>query len=426
MPDNCCKATSTEEKYEVPLVSSGPTLPHYDNHHQQQSVRPPPGFPPLGEQRIPSNLSTTNFHNDYSFPNASNAKASVFSDAETTTNPFLIDELIPNDIATMYMSIWNQNKQLQISVIDILYDLLERSSLAFKGQIQLNKMLKIIEKVLLEQKTEHSTVTKTPSASNSASGTTLNDVGSAQKAPYNLNSETFTKQDFNANIFSMSNPFGVKDDDKPQSNAAFPYGSDSFTFKINWNQSDELNPHMQMPLSTTANPVPSTFINHIPPTNTFLPNTNQDGENVSKTPVSSAVPTSTSTNTIKNTNTNTNTSNYNFSEFLDSLNAQFANMLKDTNSFKFPMTDRMQVPKTQNEQTSHTYDTGITSHLSTGNHTQSHALKTETANIHAKSNHFTPAKYVSENYTPRIVYESGPVMYNTQKKQAGVDARQNT
>ncbi|XP_071560340.1 uncharacterized protein [Temnothorax nylanderi] len=428
MPDNCCKATSTEETFEVPLVSPKSTL-HYDSHHQQQPVRPPPGFPPLGEQCVPPNLSSTNFHNGYSFANASNAKASVFNGAEATTNPFLTDELIYNNAKQIYMSLWNENKKLQSSVTDILYELLE-PSLAFKDQIQLNKILMIIEKVLLEQKSDCSTGTKTPSTPNPASGTTLNDAGSAPKASYNLNSETFTK-DFNANTISMSNPFGANGDDRPQSNAAFSgYSSDGFTFKTNWSQSDELNPHMQMPPPQmpppqmpppqmpppqmpppTASPAPPTFINHLPPASTFIPNTNQNGENVPVTPVSPAIPTSASSNS---------------SEFLETVNTQFANMLKDTNPFKFSMTNGMQVPETQNERTSHNYDVDIASYLSAKNPQNSHAPKTETVNIHAGSNCFTPAGHLGENYTPRIVYEAGPVMYNTQKKQADANARQNT
>lgn len=405
MPDSCCKTSTTSigEKYEVPLVSPGPTLLHYDNHHQQQPMRPPPGFPPLNEQYVPSSFSTTNFHNGYSFANAPNVQVPSFNDAET--NPFLADQkLIPNDIAKeMYMSMWNENKKLQNSVINILYDLLENPSLVFKGQIRLNKILKIIEKILLEQN-NHSTVAKTPSASNSTSEPTLNDAGPSTS--YNTNNETFVKQDVNASTFSMSNPFGMNSDDKPQSNAAFTYGSDGFAFKTNWNQS-EINPLTSVPPLTS--PAPSTFTNHISSANTFLPNTNQDGENVPVTPVSPAVA------------TNANLFN-NFSEFLDNVNIQFANMLKDTNPFKFP-TDQMQIPEMQNERTSHNYDAGNASHFSAKN-PQSHS-KTETANIHAMNNCFTPARHVSENYTPRIVYESGPVMYNTQKKQADADSRQN-
>ncbi|XP_071647994.1 uncharacterized protein [Temnothorax longispinosus] len=413
MPDNCCKATSTEETFEVPLVSPKSTL-HYDSHHQQQPVRPPPGFPPLGEQRVPPNLSSTNFQNGYSFANTMNAKASVFNNAEATTNPFLTDELIYDNAKQIYMSLWNESKKLQSSVTDILYELL-KPSIAFKDLIQLHKILTIMENVLLEQKSDCSTGTKTPSTPNPASGTTLNDAGSAPKASYNLNSETFTK-DFNANTISMSNPFGANGDDRPQSNAAFSsYSSDGFTFKTNWNQSDELNPHMQMPSPQmpppTGSPAPPTFINHIPPVSTFIPNTNQNDENVPVTPVSPAIPTSASSNS---------------SEFLETVNTQFANMLKDTNPFKFYMTNRMQVPETQNERTFYNYDADITSYFSAKNPQNSHAPKTETVNIHAGSTCFTPAGHVGENYTPRIVYEAGPVMYNTQKKQADANARQNT
>lgn len=410
MPDSCYKATSTEEKYEVPLISSGPTLLHYDNHHQQQPIRPPPGFAPLSEQHVSSGLSATGFYNDYPFANTSNAKTSVGSDAEVITNPFLTNqEFIPGDIVKeMYMSIWSDNKNLQIKVTGILYDLLERSSLSFKDQIQLNKILKIIEKVLLEQKNDRFTIVKTPSISNPASETALNDVGCAQKA-YNLNNETFAKQNLNTNTFSISNPFSVNDDDRSQSNVTFSTcGSDSFASKTNWNQSDELNPHVQVPFSATASSA-SSVINHIPPANTFLPNTNQNDDTVPP-----AVPAN-----IFN----------NLSEFLDSVNTQFANLFKDTNPFKsmtngmqIPVTNGIQVPETQNERTSHNYDADIASYPSARN-SQSYASKAETANTHARNNCFTPAGHATENYTSKIVYESGPVMYNTQKKQT--DIKQN-
>jgi len=399
MPENCCKATSTEEKHETPLIPSGPTCSHYDNHHQP--VRPPPGFPPFTEQRVPSNgaiPSIRNFQNCYSFANTSNISNTLNTNASISgdvgaTNPFLTDQqFISNDIAKqIYMSTWNENKKLQISIIEILNVLMERLSLSVKDHIQLNKILKIIEKVLLEQKDNHST--KTPS--NLVNGTTLNDIDSAQKVPYNLNSETVVNQEFNVNTFSMSNPFGINSGDKPQSNAMFST-YDGLAFKNNWSQSNEFS----SPSSTTANP--SSFIN---------------SENIPlMMPAASTMP------------ANTSTSN-NFSECLDSINTQFANMLKDTNPFKTSIIDGTQIPETRNERTANNYDADIASYLSTKN-PQSNALETEIANIHARSNCFTPVsnvEYVSENYTPKIVYESGPIMYNTQKKQTDTDAnaRQN-
>lgn len=427
MPDNCCKATSTKEKHEVPLVSSGPTLLHYDSRHQQQPVKPPPGFLSLGEQHVPSNNTLpTNLRNDYySFANPSNVKASVFSDAEATTNPFLTDqEVIPDDIARqMYMSVWSENKKFQIRMIDILYDLLECSSLSLKNQVQLNKIFKIIEKALLELKDDRSTV-KTSSTSDPANEMSSNNVVFAQETTYNLNGETSTKQDLNANTFPTSNPFGVNDDDenddddKSQNNPAFSYDSD-FTFNINWNNSDELDPRVQISSSTTANSASSVFANHIPPAKTFRPNANQDGENVPPTPVSSAVPTN------NNFSINSFTIS-NFSEILENMKTEFASMLKNTNPFKGLVADETQVPETRKlKQTSYNYDANFASYLTSKN-PQSHASKAETANISATNGCFTPAGRVpGEGYTPRIVYENGPVMYNTPKKQADANTRQN-
>ncbi|KYN35875.1 hypothetical protein ALC56_09666 [Trachymyrmex septentrionalis] len=420
MPENCYKATSTEEKYEVPLVSSG--LTHYDSQYQQQLVRPPPGFQSLDEQRIPSNASTKSFQNGYSFANpsnASNTKASIFSDAQATTNPFLTDEqFIPSDVEQLYITIWNENKKLHTGVNEILCEMLKCLSLSLKDQIQLNKILKIVKKILLEQKDDRSTVMKTPTAPNLTSRTTLNDVDSAQKVSYNLNNETAANQEPNVNISSMSNPFGINVDDRLQNNTTFPFGSDSFSFKIgNWSQSDELSPQipcsMQIPPSTSS-PTPSMFTNHILPTNTFLPEANQDSENVPLTPVSPAV--------------STNTNFCNSCSEVNNMNTQFPAMFKDTNPFKFSMTDvsGTQVPEIQTERTVNNYDIGILC-LSTKN-LQSNVLNTETADIHAKNNGFTSVSnlgHVNESYTPKIVYESDPVMYNTQKKQTDVNVNTN-
>ncbi|XP_012540690.1 uncharacterized protein LOC105839143 isoform X2 [Monomorium pharaonis] len=441
MPDNLirrsdCKTASTE--YEVPLVSPGSTHPCYNNYQPQQSVRPPPGFLPLGDQLISSNVSTRSFYDDYSFVNASNVNAPnvnasnvnapnvnasnvnasnvnssnvnapVFDDTEPMMNPFLTEQFIKGDnIKQMYMSIWNDNKGLQIRVGEILNDLLEHSSLSFQDQTQLNKILKIIEMVLLEQKDNCSTAVKTPPASNFMSGMTSNVNVGSQKASCNLNSETFANQELNANTFSKSNPFCVNNSDRSQSNATFStYGTaDGFSFKTNWSQSSEDNSNVQIPPSTTPSPTPSMFVNHMSPVNTFPPTANQ--ENVPL--LMSATP--------------ANSSSINFPEMLDNVKIQFANMFKDTNPFKASMTE-MQITETQNERTAHNYDANLASYVSATN-SQSYASQTETANIYTKSNGFTSAGHVGENYTPKIVYESGPVMYNTQTKQVDVDARLN-
>ncbi|KYN06684.1 hypothetical protein ALC62_02342 [Cyphomyrmex costatus] len=421
VPENCYKVTSTEEKHEVPLVSFESTLPKYDSHCQQQPVRPPPGFHPLSEQRFPSNASRSFQNGSFKNPstNASNTKSSVFGDVRT--NPFLSDEqFIPSDVVKqLYMTVWNENKQLHTGVTEILYDLLEHSSLSLKNQIQLNKILKIIKKTLLNQK-DGFTDMKIPTSVNFTSGMTSNDVDLTQKASYNLNNETVANQEPNVNTPSMSNPFAINIDDKPQCNtASSAYGLDSFSFKSNWSQSDEFSSRMQIPPST-ATPTSSMFINYIPPVNTFFSKANQDGENISvMTPVPPAVP------------MNTNTLN-NFSEFLNNMNNQFTSMLKDTNPFKFSMTDvsgsnEMQASETQTEQIVSNYDTDIASYLSTKN-LQSNALKTETANIHARNNGFTSISnlgHVNESYTPRIVYESGPITYNIQKKQPDLETNAN-
>ncbi|XP_011688038.1 PREDICTED: uncharacterized protein LOC105450087 isoform X2 [Wasmannia auropunctata] len=513
MPDNCYKATSTEEKHEVPLVPPGsttsvhhdnqqqpmrpPTMPvhhdnqyqqqpmrpaatpvhhdnqyqqqpmrpaatpvhhdnqyqqqpmrpaatpvhhdnqyqqqpmrpaatpvHHDNQYQQQPTRPPPGFSPLGEQRIPSDASPKNSQNGCCFASASNAsdvsstRMSIFDDAEAMTNPFLADEqYMPNDLIKQFnMSIWNDSKMLQSELTDILCDLLEHTSLSILNQMELNKILRIIKKVLLTRKESYSAEkAKASSTSNLASGMASNDAGSAQKA-FNFNSETAANREFNANTFPTLNPFNTNGP-STQSNAFSPQNSsDGFTFRSNWSQSDDLGSRMPMPPSAATTSVPSAFINHTSSANTFLPKASQNGENVPlATPISP-------------TPTNTNIPN-NLSEYLDSVNAQFANMLKDTNPFKPPVTNATQVPEMQNERTAGSYDAGIARSSYHPTQNPQGTLQTETTNMHARSNCFTPAGnqgHVSENYTPRMVYESGPVMYNTQKKQAAdASVRQN-
>ncbi|XP_011159962.2 uncharacterized protein LOC105195977 isoform X1 [Solenopsis invicta] len=403
-----CKVTPTE-KHVVPPVSPGPTLPLHDNH-PQQPVRPPPGFLPLSDQRILSNASPRDFHNDYSFTNMLNANTPIFGNTEPTPtkNPFLAEQqFVPGDMYKHYMSVIDNNKKLQLKVNEILHDLLERSSLSFDDHVQLNKMLQIIEDSLSRQKNK--AVVKTSSASNFTSGTTSNvSANLAQKTSYNLSSDTFARQELNSNTFSMSNPFGMNGNDRPQNNATcFTYDKDGFAFKTNWSQSGDVSPCMQMPPSTTPSPTPSMFVNHVPPTNIFSPKVSQ--ENV---PLVTSVPPAAPTSVGAPTNV---------SEILDNVNVQFTNMLKDTNPFKVSMTG-IHIPETQNERRDHNYDAKLASYLSASN-SQSHPSKTETANIHPRNNCFMPAGHASENYTSKIVYESGPVMYNTQSKRAGVDAR---
>ncbi|KAL6260729.1 hypothetical protein P5V15_008252 [Pogonomyrmex californicus] len=427
MPDNCCKATSIAETHEVPFTSPGSTTHVYCDSRQQQPVKPPPGFAPLGEQRAesvprvyPPNVSTRSFHNDNSFANVSNMKTSTVE----ATNPFLTDQqFIPNDIAKqIFISVWNENMKLQIKLVDVFYNLLRMplTKSLFNDhitiQFQLNKVLKVFEKMIeVSQDNDRSNIAKTPSTSaNVANEMPLNDISMAQKALFNLNNETANQNI--TNTFLTSNPFGfMNGGDKLQNHTAFSTcGLDDFAFKTNWSQHNEHNSHIQMPSLATETLLSSMYTNHIPSANTFLPNVNQPGENVlSMKPVPPAVP------------TNTNIPN-NFSEILENVNTQFSNMFKNTNPFKSPF-DGIQTSESQNEQTAH--DTNIASNLSARN-PQGHVAKTEAANIYPRTNCFPPAEHInvnsSETYTPRIIYESGPVMYNTQKKQADADIKQST
>ncbi|XP_070523278.1 uncharacterized protein [Cardiocondyla obscurior] len=411
MPENCCKATLKEET--APLVTIGPTIMHYENP-QQMPVKPPPGFAPIVEQHISSNLSNnTNYiasSNKFSFTDLPNAKEPAFNDVKMTTNPFLTDQqFIPNDkpvAEETYMSVWNENKKLHTTINDILYDLLHHSRLALEEQTHLNKSLQIINEVLMEQKAECLITMKGSKPENEI---TTNDAASAQKT-FNFNSEDFAKRDLSINTFATSNPFNVNAqaaDNRPQNNATFStYGSDNFATKSSWDQSDKLNSHLQMSSTTSTRlPAPSPFVNDISSTNIFFPSINR-GNSVTSMPSSDL----TNTNIFQT-----------YSNCLENMTHQFANMLKDTNPFKYSVTKPVQeAPK---EQTSRSYNASILPYVS-ANSNPHNVPNTETTNVHTKTN-YTPVGHAGENYTTKIVYESGPVMYNTQQKRVDVNAKQN-
>ncbi|XP_070165329.1 uncharacterized protein [Polyergus mexicanus] len=255
---------------------------------------------------------------------------------------------------------------------------------------------------------------------NLARETTPDKVGLAEKTPINPNAESFVNRKLaSMSNLSLSNPFN--DDKPPQTHNMFSaYCSNGYTFATNWHQSDGFNPHGQIPSPVTPTSARSMFNNCGPSSvmaNVFFPNVDQGNENSSATkPVSPMIPMNAGSN-----------NNRNSSSFFSTVNSEWANIFKETNPFKFSIINDM--PEKQNERIANNYDTNSASYLSVKN-LHDHSLKMEAVNIHAASNGFTAAEHVNvnsaENYTPRIVYEAGPVMYNTQKKQTDADMKHST
>ncbi|XP_029160285.1 uncharacterized protein LOC114932280 [Nylanderia fulva] len=437
--DSHSKATSTEDLNEMaPTVSEQTPLQSRENL-EQYWMRPPPGFAPLGEKTGLPNISARNFHDVYTF--GSTSKTSSSDNKDMTTNPFLTDQqfindnVIPNDVGKqIFTTIWNKNLQLITMLAEFLYDLLERSPLNKKIfenhmiiQHHLNRFLEKFVKTLKPLDNDTSS-----SASLNLVRETTDKFGSTQNinSPMpNLNAEGFVNQKLAANLSNLllSNSFG---DDRPmQTHPVFPtYGSNNYTFSSSWHQSDKISPRVQVPSSPvprTPSSVSSTFGSSSAPTpNVFFPNTDQGN--------AQNFPAMKQAYSMISMNTDVSNNNRNSSSFFSTANSEFANMFKETNPFRCSMTDNMQIPQrpeTQSEPMANNYDTNATSYLPMKN-LQEHAAKMETVNIHAENSGFTIPKYVNnissaEGYTPRVIYEAGPVMYNMQKKQTDADVIQN-
>lgn len=427
MSDSRCKATSTEELHEVPLVSSKQTHSCCDGL-EQHSVKPPPGFAPLGKKPCLSSTTTKSSSDIYSFGNTSNVKTQNYNNIEATTNPFLNDQqlndnVISNDIAKhIFLPIWRENMQLFIKLTEALNDILGRSPLnrsIFENyitiQYHLNKFLKNFEKTLIPD-SDKSTIGTSSASLNLAKETTLNKVGLVEKMPVNSNAESFVNQNL-AGISNLSlNPF--EDDKLSQTHNMFSaYGSNGYTF-TNWQQSDRFSPRVQVtPISPSPVTSTSMFTNYGSAANVFFPNVDQGSENSSITkPISPMV-------------SNAGVCNNNSSAFSFFTNNELTKVFKETNPFKFSMINNMQIPEKQNERVANNYNTNATSYLSVKN-LHDHSSKMETVNTNVRSNGFTMEHANvnvngTEHYTPKIVYEAGPVMYNTQKKQTDADMKHN-
>lgn len=432
MSDSRCKSTSTEETPETVLLVSSEQTHQCRDGLEQRSMRPPPGFAPLGKKPSLSNVPTRSFNDIYSFGSTSNAKTSSHGNAEVTTNPFLSDQelvndnVIPKDTAKqIFMANWSENVQSFVKCTEIVYDMLEHSPHILNRNIfenymtlqhHLKKFLKMFEEALILDSDQ-----STSSASLNLAKETTDKVGSAQKinTPINSNAESFVNQKLAGMSNLSSNPFG--DDRPPQNHTAFS-ASNGHTFTTNWHQSDGFSPRVQVPSPLTpASACSANYVSSAATANVFFPNSDQNSE----IPISPAMK---PVFPVISMNADVSNNNHNLSSFCNTANSEFANVFKETNPFRFSMTDNMQIPETQSEPMANSYDTHPASYLSVKN-LQDHSLKMEALNINTGNNSFTAAEHVNvngaESYTPRIVYEAGPVMYNTQKKQTDADVKQN-
>ncbi|XP_012228560.1 uncharacterized protein [Linepithema humile] len=397
-PDRC-QATSTEEMHAVPLISPKETL--RDNNTQTPlvrcSVRPPPGFAPLGEQSDLVEKSTN-------FCNGPSENTLAFGNTEATTNPFLYDQqpdIISNEVAkSLFAQIWEENLHLQLKLTKMFGEMLEYTPLSrivfdnhMKVQRQLNKIMKSFEKAMTLNNEQF---LKSPF--NPTKETTPNDVGSAQRAPISSTSEVFKNQSVASYANTLSNLFNVD-------------------AQTRWSQSDQISLHVQVPPTTAVSTTTSsTFNNYQLSADSLF--SSQESDNVSPTQL---------------TNSSLSNSDRASLDFLGYKNTEYAGVIKETNPFKLYMTGNTEMPTTPESQqtaTSYDSDSGYLSVQNLQNHISNIATSNVGANFRAMNNDFASAGHVNvngkENYSSRIVYEAGPVMYNTQKQQANTDAWQST
>jgi len=387
---NYCYKMSTEQIHEVPLVSPEQIL--YCNNQQEESLKPPPGFLPLNLSDILKN-------------------ASSFDKTETTTNPFLDNELsniVSMDIAKqVFAQIWKKNTQLQIKLSKIVYDLLESSSIkksTFQNYIikqhQVNNILKDIEKLISSVANVSAVDRSTPDS--------LNEMALLDD---HLNDE------FDALNTTSSNLLNLFDDDRLINQTALlnsvHRSLNDFTFKNNQSQSNEFSSHIQVPSQSPINCKSMLLDNYA--VGTSFPFQKIDHENTNKPSIDSI---SSVTPTIDNSsnNSNNNDSNSSSSFFKTGIH----NIRKETNPFKRSTIKEIQI----SEQKANNYNPSSVDLFAIN--LQNDTSKIESINIHSKTDAFSPAAYASDvngnNYTSTI-YETNPVICDTQKRKTNADVK---
>ncbi|RLU21913.1 hypothetical protein DMN91_006292 [Ooceraea biroi] len=394
--DYCSKTTSTKQMHEVPLVSPGQTLLQCCNPEQQPTVKPPPGFLPLDLPNI------------YSLGNTSS-----FGKAETTTNPFLDDPLpdtIPTDgVKQIFAQTWKENTQLQVKLSRFFYNLLECLSIKrdtfdsyIKQQRQVNSILKNMEKEFILA-ADDGFVSPRPMAPTS---NLVNEM-----TPRPISKTSFHPNDEFAAAAPSSLPNLFSGNSSTSQAALFNtahYDVNNFAFK-NWRQPvDEFNPRVQVPSQAAVNPMPAIPSNYGAATGSTFQKTDHENKHVPS---------------MKPRRTNT-VSSSSSSGFFSTKSDVYNDVPKETNPFRLSMIGEIQIPDTPSEQRVNNNYNPNTAYLSTIN-LQNYTTNVEPANVYPKTDAFLYACDVKNgNYTPRIVYEAGPVMYNVQKKEANANMTQ--
>lgn len=468
--ESCSKSTITEELEEVPLTSSGlNATTHHDNNQQQSLLRPPPGFVSFGEHSsVPSTPTDGPLGDIYStsLGNASSTKASplVLGDA---TNPFLdswnllsqfaqTDSIFNEPARRIYMQISQENLQLQITLLEMFHDMLKRSPMSkctfenyFALQLQFNKILKtFMQMVMVTDDEQSSAAASVPSHNGAASD--------APKTP--LSSESFANQEIGNSTAHVSgsavNPFGdLPHDRRPNYYAATAFSTagggpsdlvyqngahditaqSAYHVNTNWGQTDDLKLRIQVPPSS-APPIFNSYGNAagIP----VLPCTGLNEHAPSMLPGAPS----------------TDTANIDLSGFLrNATNSDFVNMphlqrksedpsaIRETNPFKLSLAGKIQIQSGMRSERANGHDGGVSMSYLPGGSMQNHVSQMQSANV-VYATYTNPARnelrrdFVvpttannvnvngGDGYAPRIVYEAGPVMYNTQQQQQQQDA----
>lgn len=368
IPERRSQGTSTEDIPEIRSISSE-QVPR--DSPKKQKIKPPPGFKSLSETESCSSTSESSYN---AFGNISNPLNS-----NTKISPITISIDSKSELRSIIFSLWNENVTLYNRIFDALPNIILKETAdnepMLENHITIQKKLNTIlhSFVTALQLDDDKLNVDTP---NTLNGAISNDdwISLASKNTLNSNNEILNRKVFETTIpVSIPNPFN---------------SSNSDGISTNLLKTSELSSPVQRPLS----PFSSMFKNYIPNSS----NVNQKTENVPLT-MSSAF------------NGTTSSPSYNVNKSVS----------KETNPFRMFMNGELQMQETQNEVTNTELNSNSSVSHCTVESSQNHSPIIKNLNIQTMNS--TPAEqfYINnhEKYSPKIVYESSPVMYNTQTKQ---------
>ncbi|XP_020286926.1 uncharacterized protein LOC109856261 isoform X2 [Pseudomyrmex gracilis] len=373
IPERRNQGTSTEDIQETRSISSE-QVPR--DSLKKQKIKPPPGFKPIKETKL--RLSTTESSSNYALGNVSNP---VNSPAKTSPVSILTDSKSETSSIDIILGLWNENITLYNRIFDALPNIILKETVDNEAMLEnhitiqkkLNTILHSFVKALKLDDDKPNVNT-----SNTLNGAMSNNdwIDSAFKNTLSSNNEVLN-QVFETTTTNVSpNPFNSSNSDEYSSSNLFKTG--------------ELSPSI-----SSHSPFSSMFKNYIP-NNSCFSNDNQKTENVLLTM------SSTSNNITSSPSCNVTKS-----------------VPKETNPFRMFMTGEFQSQETQNQVTNSELNSN--SSYCTSENSQNHFSIIKDMNIQTTNSNCTPIEhfYINnhEKYSPKIVYESGPVMYNTQTKQ---------